>query len=427
MQISRQSITETKTKLTITLDQSELDTVKAHVLKDLSKQVKVPGFRPGKAPQAVVEKNVDQAVFQNEFLEHAINDYYVAAAQQESLKPVAQPEIEIAKFVPFTTLEFNATVEAVGEIKLGSYKNLKVSVDKQPVTADDVKQILDDLATRGATREEVSRAAKLGDEVTIDFAGRDAKTDESIPGTDGQDYPLTLGSKTFIPGFEDGVVGHKAGDAFDLPITFPKDYGAKNLQNKRVIFNITVHKVSEVKKAKIDDAFAATVGPFKTLAELKTDIKKQLDAERERDYTRQLDNALLEAVTEKSTIVLPAALIEDEMDRMEDEEKRNVVYRGQTWQEHLDAEMLTAEAHREKQREGATIRVKAGLVLSEIAAQEDIQVTPEELEIRMQLLKGQYQDPTMLAELDKPENRRDVLNRMISEKTLDRLRSLNAK
>lgn len=423
MQVKRDQTTDTKVKLTITADQAVIDSVKEAVLTRLSKDVKVQGFRPGKAPAKLVEQQIDQSVFQTEFLETIVNQLYVEAAQTENLRPVAQPEITIAKFVPFTTLEFTAEVETVGTIKLPDYKKIKLSAKTTPVTAKEVDTVIDNLLSRGGEKKDVTRAAKDGDEVVIDFFGTDAKTKEPISGADGKDYPLVLGSKSFIPGFEDALIGVKPGAKTEFKLTFPKDYGAKTLQNKKVNFAVTVHKVQEIVKPKLDDKFAASLGPFKNVAELKADVKKQLQAEKDQENQRAYDNELLEKIADKSTVAIPDVMIEQEIDRMEDEEKRNVVYRGQTWQEHLDEEGLTAEAHREKQREGATMRVKAGLVLAEVAEQEDITVSPEELDIRMNLLKGQYSDPAMQAELDKPENRRDIMSRMLTEKTLDKLRS----
>jgi trigger factor len=427
MQVTKEQLNPTTIKLTINADQALLDSTKTHVLGDLSKNVKIAGFRPGKAPANLVEKQVDPAVLQSEFLDHVVNRLYVDAVQQEGIRPVAQPQVSVTKFVPFTELEITAEVEAVGEITLPDYTKIKVAKTPVSVTAKDVDEIISNLRARGATKVDVTRAAKLGDEVTIDFTGTDAKTKEPIAGADGTDYPLQLGSKTFIPGFEEEVVGLKAGGEKSFMITFPADYGAAELQNRKVNFAITAKAVKELQEPKLDDAFAASVGPFKTVAELKADIKKQLIVERQQEADRSYDNQVLEKIANKSTIAIPQTLVEEEIDRIEEEEKRNTVYRGQTWQEHLDAEGLTAEQHREKQRAGAELRVKAGLVLSEISAREKITVSPEELEIRVQLLKGQYQDPAMLAELDKPENRRDVLSRMLTEKTLDTLRSIAAK
>ncbi len=428
MQVKREKLSDTKLKLTIVGDAKVMDQVKAAVLERLSENVKVTGFRPGKAPAHLVEKQISQQVLQSEFLEQAVNHLYVEAAQHEKLRPVSQPEISIIKFVPFTTLEFSAEVEAVGTISLPDYKKITVDVPLKEVAAIDVSQVLDNLASRGASKQDVKRAAENGDEVVIDFVGTDAKTKEAIAGADGKDYPLTIGSKTFIPGFEDEVIGMKAGDVKDFVLTFPKDYGTKALQSRKVNFAVTAKTVLEIAKAKLDDAFASSIGPFKTVSELKADIKKQLTAEATREQRQQFDNRLLEKIANKSSVAIPALLVEDEMTRMEDEEKQSIAYRGQTWQEHLVEEGLDAEAHHEKQRPGAELRVKAGLVLAEIAEQENIIVSPEELDVRIQLMKGQYAtDPTMQSELDKPENRRDILNRMISEKTLDRLRSFAGK
>jgi trigger factor len=427
MQVTKEQLSSTKVKLTIIGDQKIIDQIKAATLAELSPKVKVPGFRPGKAPAHIIEKAIDQAAFQTEFLEQAVNHFYVEAAKHEKLRPVSQPQISITKFVPFTTLEFTAEVESVGKISLPDYKKVKVDVVPKIVNAKDVDEVINNLLTRGATKQPVDRKAKDGDVTLIDFVGNDAKTKAPISGADGKDYPLTLGSKSFIPGFEEELIGAIKDQVVDFTITFPKDYGVKALQSRKVTFKVTVKEVSELVKPKLDDAFAKSVGPFKTVAELKVDIKKQLEAEAKNEFKRVHDNELLEKISNKSEVAVPVVLIEDEIDRMEDEEKSNVTYRGQTWQEHLDEEQLTAEAHRAKQRVGAEMRVKAGLVLAEIADKENIIVTPEELEIRIQLLKGQYNDSQMQAQLDMPEYRRDIMNRMISEKTLDRLRSSSHK
>jgi len=424
MQLKRDNVSPTRIKLTITGETADLEPIKEALLQQLSAGVKVPGFRPGKAPANLVEKHIDQNVLQSELLDEAINKLYVDAVEQTGVRLVSQPEIAVTKFVPYETLEFTAEADMIGKIKLPDYKKIKVKAQPIEVTAKDVTEVLNNLALRGATKKAVERPAKKDDEVTIDFKGTDTKTKEPIDGADGSNYPLTLGSNSFIPGFEDELIGLKPGDHKTFDITFPADYGAKALQKRKVTFEVTVHSVNEVTPAKLDDAFAATLGPFKTLAELKADIKKQLQAERQQEAQRQQDNEMMELIAAKTTVELPKALVEEEMERMEEEEKRNVVYRGQTWQEHLDAEGMTAEEHREKQRPGAELRVKAGLILGEISQVEDINVTPSELDMRMELLKGQYaSDAQMQEELNKPENRRDIMSRMLTEKTLDRLRS----
>jgi len=423
MQIKREQLSPTTIKLSIVADKAFLEAAKQAVLSKFAGNAKVPGFRPGKAPANLVEKQLDQTALQSEFIDQAINQLYVAAVGQEKLRPVAPPQITLSKFVPYTTLEFTAEAEVIGNIKLADYTKLKFAPKKVEVTAKDVTGVLDSLRQRAASKEEVTRVAKLGDEVTIDFTGTDSKTSEPIEGADGLDFPLLLGSNSFIPGFEDELVGLKPAGEKTFTLTFPADYGTTALQNRKVKFAVKVSKIQQLTEPKLDDAFASSIGPFKTVAELKTDIKKQLKAERQQEANRAFENELLLKIAAKTTVALPKTLIDEEIDRSEEEEKRNLVYRGQTWQEHLDAEGLDAEGHREKQREGAELRVKAGLILGEIAEKEKITVAPEELELRIQLLKGQYTDPAMLAELDKPENHPDIRNRILVEKTLDKLRT----
>jgi len=424
MQITQEQLSPTKVKLTITADHIALAPVKQQVVTQLGKNAKVPGFRSGRAPEHLLEKQLDQSLLQTEFLEQAVNLLYVEATRNKQLRPVAQPNIQISKFVPFDTLEFTAEVEVVGEITLAEYKKIKLAAKTvATVTAKEVNDVVDTLLARAGEKKAVNRAGKLGDQTTIDFTGTDAKTGEPIQGADGKDYPLVLGSNSFIPGFETNLFGLKAGAEKTFDVTFPKDYGVAALRAKKASFKVRVVSVEEIIKPKLDDVFAATVGPFKTVAELTADIKKQLLAEKQQRADVEYQNELLEKIADKSTVAIPDSLIDEEVDRIEDEEKRNLAYRGQTWQEHLEDEGVTAEAHHAQKRPGAEVRVKTGLLLGEIAEREGVTITPEELEIRVQLLKGQYPDPSMQAELDKPENRRDITSRLLTEKTLDLLKS----
>jgi trigger factor len=421
MQITSKKLTPTQVELTLVADESQLEHAKTRTLNDLGKDVSLAGFRKGHAPAHMVEKAVDQNLLQSRFIDAVLNDMYSQALIREQLRAVAQPEVSVTKFVPFTELEVKVTVEVVGEIKLADYTKFRFSKKVEATTDKDVDAVLNDLLYRDAEKKEVKRVAADGDEITIDFTGVDAKTKEAIAGASGNDYPLIIGSKTFIPGFEPELIGLKAGDEKTFDITFPKDYGAKPLQNKKVTFTITVKLVKELIKPKLDDAFAAKVGPFKKVDELKVDIRKQIQAEKDTQAQRALENEILQALADKSKLEVPKTLIEDEMDRMENEEKRNMVYRGQTWQEHLTAEGKTAEEHHEGQREQALLRVKSGLVLGEVAQAEKIDISDAELKARLASLRVQYTDPQMLKELDNPDNQRDIASRILTEKTIAKL------
>jgi trigger factor len=426
MHVSKESKTPTKAILTVSAAPEDLATIKIHVLGHFKNKVKVPGFRAGKAPHSLIEKHVDQRALTDEFIEHALNELYRRALTQENLRPVSQPKVEIKKFVPYTDLEFTAELETIGQIVLANYKNEKVSEQSVKVSVQEVNDVLANLQKRLAPRKEVERAAKDGDEVVIDFSGEDQEG-KPVNGAQGTDYPLILGSKSFIPGFEHNVAGMKASDDKEFSVTFPSDYGVKALQNKKINFKVTVKKVQELKEPKIDDDFASQAGPFKTVAELKADIKKQLIAERERDAQRNYENEVIQKIVEKSVVEVPQVLVDEQLQRLEDEEKRNLVYRGQSWQEHLAEEGVTEQQHRDRQRPDAELRVKAGLVLSEIAEREQLSVQPEELEIRIQMLKGQYKDPAMQAELDKPENQQEVASQLLTEKTIAKLVEFSSK
>jgi trigger factor len=421
MQVTKKNLSDTKVQLTLQADADQLKKVKKEVLEHLAKELRLPGFRPGKAPLAMVEKNVNPATMQTEFLDQAMNLMYVTALQENNLRPVAQPQVKIQKFVPFETLEVDVEVEVVGEIKLPDYKKIKLAKKESKVTAKEVTEVIDQIKKREAEKKDVDRATKDGDQVVIDFKGVDTKTKEAINGADGKDYPLLLGSNTFIPGFETNLVGMKPGEEKTFTLTFPKDYGVKTLQNRKVDFTVTIKKVQEVVEPKVDDAFAAKVGPFKNVDELKADIKKQLQTEKDYQSDREYTDELLTKITKDSKVAIPDALIDEQLERLLNDHKQNAMYRGTTWKEFLEGEGKTEEEYAKAIRPDAELRVKAGLVLGEIADKEGVEVTPEELEIRMQMLKAQYPDEKMQAELDKPEARREIASRMVSEKTVDKL------
>jgi trigger factor len=424
MRVTREDKSPTKVLLRVSADAADLEPIRRHVLSHF-RNVKVPGFRAGKAPLPMIEQNISQQALLDEFMEHALNELYRRAVDMENLKPIATDNVQLKKFVPYTEMEFEAETEVIGDIRLPNYKLIKVAKKKPEVTAKEVNDVLDSLRKRLAERSPVERPAKDGDELVIDFAGKD-ESGQPVAGASGKDYPIVIGSKTFIPGFEENLMGVKTGETKQFEVTFPKDYGVAALQSKKVTFEVRVKSVSELQEPRADDEMAAKAGQFKTLAELKADIKKQLKTEKQNQANIDQQNELMSKIADKTQVDVPQKLVQDEIMRMEEQEKQNLAYRGQTWQEHLDAEGVTEEEHRERNLSEAAQRVKIGLILSEIADKEKLSVTPEELEIRTRILRGQYQDPGMLAELDKPESRRDIEARLLTEKTLAKLTSYSS-
>ncbi|MCA9350090.1 trigger factor [Candidatus Saccharibacteria bacterium] len=426
MQITKNQSSDTKLTLTIKAEPSEILAAKSRALAKLGPKVKLSGFRAGKVPIELVEKNLDPNYLQTEVIDEALNELYINAVDKENIRPVAQPKVDLVKFVPYDELEFKAEVEVIGEVRVPDYKKLAVKREAVKVTKDDIDEVLERLRTQLAEHKEVAREAVLEDRAWIDFEGHDAKGQE-VKGASGKEYPLLLGSKTFIPGFEDQVVGMKVGAEKEFTIPFPKDYGVKALQGKKVTFKVKLTKLEEVTKPKLDDALASKAGPFKTMSELKEDIKKQLTLEKENQAQKAYEDALVKELAAKTKVALPTALVEEQINSVDQEFRQNLLYRSETFQEYLENSGQTEEEYRTKElRPVAEERLRAGLALSEVADAENITVTPEELEIRMQVLKGQYaSDQKMQAELDKPAARKDVASRLLTEKTIAKLVDLN--
>lgn len=422
--IKKQS--DTQTLVTVTVDASDLTTIKQKTVARLSKSLKVAGFRPGKVPADVAEKQLDVNHVNSEVLQDAVNSFTVTIFETENIVPLDRPKVDIKKWVPGELLEYTAEVEVIPEIKLGDYKNLKATQEKVTVTAKDINEVIERMLAGMAAKQDVERAAKEGDEVTIDFVGTD-KDGKEVAGATGKDYPIVLGSKTFIPGFEEGLVGKKVGDKVDLKLTFPKDYHHKPLAGVKVTFAVTVKAVKEVVKPKLDDAFAAKAGPFKTADELKADVKRELTAQKEREATDKLKDALVEQLVKVSKVPAPEVLIADQIASIERDFTQNLMYRGMTLDQYLEQQGLTKEEWLEKElKEQAKRRVQVGLALAELSKLEKIQVSQDELEARLQELLNYYNDPKMRAQIDTPEARRDIANRVITEKTVDRLVALNS-
>jgi trigger factor len=427
MKITRKNLSTTKVMLTVSLDAQELAGAEQVALVHMSKDVKVPGFRPGKAPIAEVKKRVAGEELQSHLVSDAINRAVPEALNAEKLQALDRPEVEVKKIVPGELLEFTLEVEVLPKITLGDYKKLKVDTPKISVTKKDIDEVIERMRQGFADKKEISRAAKMGDEVVIDFKGTDDKG-VAFAGGEGKDYSLILGSNSFIPGFEEGIVGHKTGETFKLSITFPKVYHAAHLAGKKASFEVTIKTVKEVKLPPIDDDFAAKCGPFKNIEELRADIKKEITAQREHQASERLKDQLVEQLVKASSPPVPEILIKDHMKNIETDFVQNLLARGMSLQQFLDEKNWTREEWEAGDlREAAIRRVQSALVLSELSKVEKIEITQDELTARHQEMLQQYPDPNMRLQLETPEARADLSNRVLTEKTLERLIELNVK
>lgn len=423
MKYSVKHLSKTKVELAITIDAKDLSEVKQLSLAKMAQKIKVSGFRPGKVPASVAEKHLEPASVSAQVAEDAANKFVIEAFTKENLQPLERPEVEIKDFKPGESLELTAVADILPVIKLGEYKNLGVKRAKATVTDKEVDEVIENLRRSHAEKTEVTRAAKKDDEVWIDFEGVDEKG-QPVAGAAGKDYPLALGSNTFIPGFEEGIIGKKAGDSFELPLTFPKDYHHKPLAGAKVTFKTSLKKVTESKLPELNDTFAAKNGDFKTINELKADIKAQLMERKKQEAEDTYRNALLDAILAKSDVPAPEVLIQDQMQSLERDMQQNLLYRGLTLDAYLTEQKLTKEEWQTKElRPTAEKRVKIGLLLAELSKVLNVEVSQGELNAQFkQILQ---QNPSMKEQLNTPEARRDIANRLLTEKTLAQLVAVN--
>ena len=423
MIVTKKEISDTAISLYIVAEDSDMKKIKAQVVAQLSQDLKISGFRPGKAPQSIAERNIDSKRLETEFVEVLVNDLYKQTVISKELRPVEPPKVTINKFVPYSTLEFTSEVSVLGKVKLGNYKSIKLSKRPTEITESEIKQTVGQLLAREAKKQAVERASQKGDEVEIDFEGVDAKTKKLIPGTKSTKYPIILGSDSFIPGFESHLIGCKAGQEKEFVITFPTDYAVKSLQKRRVKFSVTVNEVRSVSVPALDNKIVEKFGPFKSVDDLMADIKRELTTEKKRAADQARHNELVTKVVESSAVTIPAVLIDNQVDFIEKNEVNRLIQQGQTWNEYLELEDLTEEAYRKNIRTQAEQQVKTGLVLGEIAIIENVAVKPEEVELQINMLKQQYNDEKISAELDKPEVRSDITDRLLVEKIVSKMMS----
>lgn len=431
MKTSVKYLDKTKVELTISLGEKELSDAEQVALIKLAKDVKVPGFRKGKVPANVAAKHVQPEALLQQTMDDALSKAVAEAYMAENIQVLERPEVEVTKFVPKQEMEFTATATILPKVTLGDYKKLKVAEEKVTVSADEVNEVLERMRSGLSEKTSVERAAKKGDEVSIDFVGK--KDGVAFDGGTAKDYALELGSNSFIPGFEEGIVGLKAGDKKDLELEFPKDYHVDDLAGAKVVFETTVNTVHEKQLPKLDDEFAKKAGAdekISTIKELKDDVKKRLAEQKEREVGEKRKDALVQALIEKSDVPAPQLLIDDQARSIEQDMQQNTMYRGITLEQYIKAQGFKDEDEWKKKEviPAAEKRVKAGLVLAELSKALKIEATSEELAEHLNMYRTQYaNNPEAVKQFENPEVQRDIANRLLTEKTVEKLVELNSK
>ena len=409
-----EKLEKSRVAVTVEVGAEEFEAAVAKAYAKARGKLSIPGFRPGKAPRKMIEKLYGAGVFYSDAVDIALPEAYTQAIGQSGLDVVGYPEIEIVDDkIDENGFTFKATVAVYPEVKLGEYKGLTAEKEEIKVSADDVKERLNEMAERNARLVSVDRKAKKGDIAVIDFEGFD--NGEAFEGGKGENYELELGSGSFVPGFEDQVIGMKAGEEKDIDITFPENY-TPELAGKPVVFHVKVNEVKEKQVPAIDDEFAKDVSEFDTLKDLKADIKKKLTAERTESAQRAFEDVLMAKVAEGIEADIPEEMVELQAERMMEQFKQQLASQGIPFDQYLKM-TNTAEADFRKQAQGpAADQVKMELAVEAIIKAEGLEASDEDVESEMKSVAEKYgMDLDTVKKYLRPE---DVKEQVIREKVV---------
>ena len=385
---SCEKVEKSQVALTIEVSAAEFQAAIEKAYQKMRKKINVPGFRPGKAPRKVIEGMYGAEVFFDEAINIAFPDAYEAAVKEQELQAVGYPTVElVGECTAEAGFTFKAVVPVYPEVTLGEYKGLSAEKDEVKVMAADVNERLKMMQERNARLESVERAAKKGDTAVIDFEG--FLNGVPFDGGKGENHSLVLGSGSFIPGFEDQVIGMKAGEEKDLDITFPEDYHA-DLAGKAVVFKVKVNEVKVKELPELDDEFAKDVSEFDTLKELKADLKKQITEERQKAADRAIEDVLMEKVAEGITAEIPDAMVDAQVEQFVENFKNQLAQQGIPYDEYVKITGMDEKKMAEDAKEPALRQVRMDLAMAAIIKAEGLDATEEEVEAEFAKVAEQY-------------------------------------
>lgn len=402
---SCEKVEKSQVELTIEVGAEAFEAALEKAYKKMRHQFRLPGFRPGKAPRKMIEKMYGVEVLFDEAINIAFPDAYEEAVKEKELAAVGYPSVELVGECTREGFTFKAVTPVYPEVTLGQYKGLSAPKREVTVNDEDVDRRLKSLADRNTRLESVEREAKEGDIAVIDYEGfLDGKP---FDGGKGEKHSLELGSHSFVPGFEEQVVGMKAEDEKDIDITFPEDYH-KDLAGKAVVFKVKCHEVKEKQVPEMDDDFAKDVSEFDTLEELKEDLKKQIAGERQKDVDREFEEELMTQVAEGITADVPDAMIERQARQFLDNFKSQIAQQGIPYEQYMQVTGMQESKLLEDAREPALQQVRMDLAVAEIVKAENIEASDEDVEAEYERMSKQVgMDVELMKKYLLPETIRD--------------------
>ena len=396
-------------KLTIEVSAEELDKAMQNAYLKARGKISIPGFRKGKAPRKMIEQMYGKGIFLEDAANALIPEHYSKALEECDLEIVSQPEIDVTQAEPGKAFIFTAEVAVKPEVTLGEYKGVEVPKSETEVTDEDIDaEIKKEQEKNSRTVTVEDRGAENGDITTIDFEG--FVDGVAFEGGKGTDYPLTLGSGSFIPGFEDQLVGAKAGDHVEVNVTFPEEYQAAELAGKAAVFQCDVKKVETKELPELDDDFAQDVSEFDTLAEYREDVKKNLTEKKEKEARAAKENTAVDKAIENAEMEIPDAMLNTQVRQMMNDFASRMQSQGLTMEQYFQFTGMTAEKMQEEMKPQALKRIQTRLVLEKIAETENIEVSEDEVN----------EEISKMAEMYKMEA--DKLKELLGDRELEQMK-----
>lgn len=419
MSLQVEKLEKNMAKLTIEASAEELEKAIEKAYQKQKKQISIPGFRKGKVPRQMVEKMYGKEVFYEDAANELIPDAYDQALMECEEDIVSSPKIEVTQIEAGKPFIFTALVALKPDVKLGKYNGVKIDKIDAEVTEEDVDAAIDRERENNARNITVEdRPVKDGDVTTLDFEG--FVDGVAFEGGKGENYPLTIGSGAFIPGFEEQLIGAEIGKEVEVKVTFPEDYQAENLKGKDAVFKCTVKEIKEKELPEADDEFASEVSEFDTFAEYREDVKKQLAEKKEKDAKNAREDAAIKAVVDGAEMEIPDAMLETQQRQMVDEFAQRITMQGLSMEQYFQFTGVTYEQLVEQMKPQAEERIKSRLVLEAVAKAENIEATEEDYEQELKTMAEVYQMETdkvkeLMGEREKKNILQDIAVRKAAE------------
>lgn len=419
MSVQVEKLEKNMAKLTCEVPAEKVEAALQNAYLKNRKQISVPGFRKGKVPRQMIEKMYGPAIFYDDAVNAMIQEAYPEAAKECELEIVSRPDVEVVQIEKGKPFIFTAEVAVKPEVTLGQYKGVEVEKADTTATDEEVAAELDkEREANSRTITVDDRAVQDGDMTVIDFEG--FVDGEAFEGGKGTDYPLTIGSGAFIPGFEEKLIGAEIGKEVEVDVTFPEEYHAKELAGKPAVFKCTVKEIKVKELPELDDDFAQDVSDFDTLEEYKADIRKKVEEKKAADAKAKKEDEVIEKIIEGATMEIPDAMVETQAERMVDEFAQRLQMQGLSMEQYLQFTGGNVQAMVEQSKPQALKRIQSRLVLDAVAAAENLTATDEEVDAELAKMAEQYKmEVEKLKEMFAEEDLKSIRDDLAVQKAVE--------